>query len=118
MFRLGHWVEREGLYRTVILFGLLIAAAWLFAVFSYYLSRKMGSDWFSRRARSWLWLERQSASQLLPARAREAEMVASSINSVLQRATTTSVQEIDKLITELQTLSNTLHSERARVQQE
>jgi hypothetical protein len=32
----------EGLYRTVILFGLLIAAAWLFAVFSYYLSRKMG----------------------------------------------------------------------------
>jgi hypothetical protein len=46
------------------------------------------------------------------------EMVASSINSVLQRATTTSVQEIDKLITELQTLSNTLHSERARVQQE
>jgi hypothetical protein len=38
----------EGLYRTVILFGLLIAAAWLFAVFSYYLSRKMGSDWISR----------------------------------------------------------------------
>ena len=48
----------------------------------------------------------------------ESEMVASSINSVLQRATTTSVQEIDKLITELQTLSDTLHSERARVQQE
>jgi hypothetical protein len=37
---------------------------------------------------------------------------------VLQRATTTSVQEIDKLITELQTLSDTLHSERARVQRE
>ena len=48
----------------------------------------------------------------------ESEMMASSINSVLQRATTTSVQEIDKLITELQTLSDTLHSERARVQQE
>jgi ElaB/YqjD/DUF883 family membrane-anchored ribosome-binding protein len=48
----------------------------------------------------------------------ESEMVASSINSVLQRATTTSVQEIDKLITELQTLSDTLHSERARVQRE
>src|SRR6516164_6693744 len=48
----------------------------------------------------------------------ESEMAASSINSVLQRATTTSVQEIDKLITELQTLSDTLHSERARVQQE
>jgi len=48
----------------------------------------------------------------------ESEIAASSINSVLQRATTTSVQEIDKLITELQTLSDTLHCERARVQQE
>jgi ABC-type transporter Mla subunit MlaD len=48
----------------------------------------------------------------------ESEIVASSINSVLQQATTTSVQEIDKLITELQTLSDTLHSERARVQRE
>ena len=48
----------------------------------------------------------------------ESEMVANSINSVLQGATTTSVQEIDKLITELQTLSDTLHSERARVQRE
>jgi hypothetical protein len=48
----------------------------------------------------------------------ESEMVANSINSVLQRATTTSVQEIDKLIAELQTLSDTLHSERARVQRE
>jgi hypothetical protein len=38
----------EDLYRHVILAGLLIAAAWLFAVFSYYLSRKTGSDWFSR----------------------------------------------------------------------
>ena len=26
----------------------LIAAAWLFAAFSYYLSRKTGADWFSR----------------------------------------------------------------------
>ena len=48
----------------------------------------------------------------------ESEIVASSINAVLQGATTTSVQEIDKLITELQTLSDTLHSERARVQRE
>ena len=48
----------------------------------------------------------------------ESEMVASSINSLLQRTTATSVQEIDKLISELQTLSGTLHSERARVQQE
>jgi hypothetical protein len=37
-----------GLYRTVIRFGLLIAAAWLFAVFSYYLSERTGTDWFTR----------------------------------------------------------------------
>ena len=37
-----------GLYRTVARFGLLIAGAWLFAVFSYYLSRKTGTDWFAR----------------------------------------------------------------------
>jgi cation transport regulator ChaC len=48
----------------------------------------------------------------------ESETVASNINAVLQRATGTSVQEIDKLITELQTLSDRLHSERARVQRE
>src|SRR5262249_60676056 len=48
----------------------------------------------------------------------ESEMVASSINSVLQRATTASVQEIDKLITELQTLRHMLHSKGAQVQRE
>jgi len=37
-----------GLYRTIFLFGLLIAAAWLFALFSYYLSQKTGTDWFTR----------------------------------------------------------------------
>jgi hypothetical protein len=37
-----------GLYRTIVQFGILIAAAWLFAAFSYYLSRKTGADWFSR----------------------------------------------------------------------
>jgi hypothetical protein len=37
-----------GLYRTIVRFGLLIAAAWLFAAFSYYLSRKTGTDWFTR----------------------------------------------------------------------
>src|SRR5262247_950124 len=37
-----------GLYRTIARFGLLVAAAWLFAVFSYYLSRKTGTDWFAR----------------------------------------------------------------------
>jgi hypothetical protein len=39
-----------GLYRTIIRLGLLIAAAWLFAAFSLYLSRKTGTDWFSRSA--------------------------------------------------------------------
>ena len=48
----------------------------------------------------------------------ESEMVASSINSVLQRATATSVQEIDRLITEMQTLRDTLHGEATRVQGE
>jgi hypothetical protein len=37
-----------GLYRTVFLLGLLIAAGWLFTLFSYYLSQKTGTDWFSR----------------------------------------------------------------------
>ena len=48
----------------------------------------------------------------------ESQLVANDINSVLQRATATSVQEIDKLITELQTLRDTLQSEAARVQRE
>jgi hypothetical protein len=42
----------------------------------------------------------------------------SRINSVLQRATTASVQEINNLIMELQGLRDTLDSERARVQRE
>ena len=36
------------LRRAIIPFGLLIAAAWLFAAFSFYLSRKTGADWFAR----------------------------------------------------------------------
>ena len=48
----------------------------------------------------------------------DSQAVASNINSVLQRVTATSVQEIDKLITELQTLRDMLHSEGARVQRE
>ena len=48
----------------------------------------------------------------------ESEMVASNINAVLQRATGTSVQEIENVITELQTLRDTLQSEAARVQRE
>ena len=37
-----------GLYRTIIRLGLLIVAAWLFAAFSFYLSAKTGTDWFTR----------------------------------------------------------------------
>ena len=37
-----------GLYGTIAQFGLLVAGAWLFALFSYYLSRKTGIDWFAR----------------------------------------------------------------------
>ena len=37
-----------GLYRTTLGWGLLIVAAWLFAVFSFYSSKKTGTDWFSR----------------------------------------------------------------------
>jgi len=48
----------------------------------------------------------------------ESQLVANDINSVLQRATATSVQEIDKLITELQAVRDMLHREAARVQRE
>ena len=37
-----------GLTRNIIWFGLLVAAAWLFATVSYYVSSKAGTDWFSR----------------------------------------------------------------------
>jgi hypothetical protein len=48
----------------------------------------------------------------------EPHLEATNINSVLQRATAASVQEMDKLITELQVLRDRLHSEAARVQRE
>ena len=48
----------------------------------------------------------------------ETELVASNINSVLQRVTATSVQEIDALISELELSRDMLHSEAARVQRE
>jgi cation transport regulator ChaC len=48
----------------------------------------------------------------------DSEMVASNIGALLQRVAGTSVQEIDKLITELQTLRDMLHNEAARVQRE
>jgi len=48
----------------------------------------------------------------------DSEMVASNINSLLQRVAGTSIQEIDKLIAELQTLRDRLSTEAARVQRE
>ena len=34
--------------RTCVRVGILLACSWLFAAFSYYLSRKTGTDWFAR----------------------------------------------------------------------
>jgi hypothetical protein len=63
-------------------------------------------------------VRREVATSLRRQPESESEMVASNINSLLQRAAGTSVQEIDKLITELETLRDMLHSEAARVQRE
>ena len=48
----------------------------------------------------------------------DSELVASNVNQLLQRASATSVHEIDRLITEMQTLRDKLHSEATRVQRE
>ena len=48
----------------------------------------------------------------------DSDIVASNIGSLLQRVAGTSVQEIDRLIGELQTLRDMLHNEGARVQRE
>jgi hypothetical protein len=48
----------------------------------------------------------------------ESEIVAGNIGTLLQRVAGTSVKEIDKLIVELQTLRDMLHTEGARVQRE
>jgi hypothetical protein len=48
----------------------------------------------------------------------DSEIVASNIGSLLQRVAGTSVQEIDRLIAELQTLREMLQTEGARVQRE
>jgi hypothetical protein len=53
-----------------------------------------------------------------PARQPENELVARNINSLLQRVTATSLQEIDNLITELESSRDMLQSEAARVQRE
>src|SRR3954469_956133 len=46
----------------------------------------------------------------------DSELVANNISTLLQRVAGTSVQEIDRLIAELQTLRELLHEEGARVQ--
>jgi hypothetical protein len=48
----------------------------------------------------------------------EGEMVANNISSLLQRVSGSSVQEIDRLIGELQTARDTLQNEGERVQRE
>jgi len=48
----------------------------------------------------------------------DGEMVANNISSLLQRVSGTSVQEIDRLIGELQTLRDTLQNEGERVRRE
>src|SRR5262245_55520400 len=48
----------------------------------------------------------------------ESELVASNIYSLLQRVSATSLQEIDELITELESSRDMLESEAARVQRE
>jgi len=48
----------------------------------------------------------------------ESELVASNINSLLQRVSATLLQEIDNLITELESSRDMLQSEAARVQRE
>jgi hypothetical protein len=63
-------------------------------------------------------VRRDVATSLRPQSDSESEMVASNINSVLQRVTGASVQEINKLISELETLRDMLHSEAARVQRQ
>jgi hypothetical protein len=48
----------------------------------------------------------------------DSDLVANNINSLLQRLAGTSVQEIDRLIADLQSLRETLSTEGARVQRE
>lgn len=48
----------------------------------------------------------------------ESDLVANNINSLIQRVAGTSIQEIDRLIGEIKTVRDLLHSEGARVQRE
>jgi cell division septum initiation protein DivIVA len=48
----------------------------------------------------------------------ESDLVTNNINSLIQRVTGNSIQEIDRLIGELKTVRDLLHSEGVRVQRE
>jgi hypothetical protein len=61
---------------------------------------------------------RRDPSALRRAPETDSELVAGNINVLLQRVAGTSVQDIDRLIGELQTLRDVLQSEAARVQRE
>ena len=63
-------------------------------------------------------VSRDVVSNIAPRPENESKLVANNINSVLQRVTATSVQEIDDLISELESSRDMLHSEAARVQRE
>ena len=61
---------------------------------------------------------RRDATALRRAPENDSEVVAHNITTLLQRVAGTSVQEIDRLITELQSLRELLQQEGARVQRE
>ncbi len=61
---------------------------------------------------------RRDGASLRRAPEHDSELVANNITTLLQRVAGTSVQEIDRLIAELQTLRALLHEEAARVQRE
>jgi ABC-type transporter Mla subunit MlaD len=61
---------------------------------------------------------RRDFASVRPPPENDSEKVANNISSLLQRVSGGSVQEIERLIVELQTLRDTLQSEGARVQRE
>ncbi|MEA2906048.1 MAG: hypothetical protein QOI12_3435 [Alphaproteobacteria bacterium] len=61
---------------------------------------------------------RRDGASLRRAPETDSELVAANISTLLQRVAGSSVQEIDRLIAELQTLRELLHDEGARVQRE
>jgi cell division septum initiation protein DivIVA len=61
---------------------------------------------------------RRDGAALRRAPETDSELVVNNISTLLQRVAGTSVQEIDRLISELQTLRELLHEEGARVQRE